>query len=702
MTPRLQHLGSNTGDKGLLSAKGTGYNASVYQFRTTKGILYELDFNAAANSNYYGVIEVNLPNYTGTPAVVNDATVYATDSVGGFNALVSTPLPPAIMVDDVLTVRYTDTIDTHVRWRDHSFWLEGETLRIKVQATGTGILDYYSNYNGIFYGTTSSRVAEEVVSMPGTLAMHILQSTQETGKLFVSKVLDVFQSHASTLSLSDPDVTAVTALRYSTAGDYRINNVTGLQAGLNEEYFVTVSTEIQDCFVVNSDATTGDFFADLVKSPLILMTQNPSTVGGWTYYDNYYRNASTGWGFEDAYAMCFYHWTSLNYAGGQVNGLDWLPPGGDTGEFRDLMKNITGQDMFASVYTHWVVNNTYTPSFDFADIVLDATGGYVVSNGNQQVFIVRESAITGYMDGTKAVSGGIPEMVSEYGINSIFMDVCAYGGPHKGAGYSIDATSGAVEGTISGLINQRLTNLQYMRDTTNGPVIAEGSFSQWDSDMEFIWTPQVDGHQTWVNTNPKTEVESAHFSKTISKWYMCPNAVWAAQNVTQSNMANLPSRFFSQADFNEGIASPGQTTTYPYSLKMMDRIRCYEFLLGRPGTIFINQATGKYGDQYGYWSELREHIKEYYITRPLVSLSRDTSIPRITYFINGQEYTYEQALYTFDDQDYFIECKVKLSFANAHDVYINRSDEDWLNPIDIGTDISIPKDGYVSDRKSVV
>jgi hypothetical protein len=689
---RLQHLGTDPTRPGTVTLAG-----NIAELDT--GILsYYINFNPATGDNSVGKIEISVKGADQTRYVVSNAQYGWVDSAGDTQTAQNSSPVSLSKVGNTIVAKYQDSFDAATRQREHIFWLEGPTLRVRVNSVGTDLDDRLDNYNGFYFGTTDVVWGQETILMPGTLAQHITKSTNNVigdGKTyFVGRALDPFQSHASRFAINNPDSVDTTSLASHTLYQYSGNTAGNLQGGLAEEYFVTISDCIEDCFVINTGAVKSQYFDDLSKSPLIMLSQGPAPDHDWSYYKTYFQQAQDDWGFDHAFVWMFYEWTAYNYNGVQQNGMTWMPAGGDTGLFQQMVGQITSGDMYFSSYTNFTILNPDTPDYDTSYRLVNSDGNPVPSELDSNNFVIRERDKILYMTGAIQTSGCLPEMQSTYGVNSVFYDVSSYGAPHKGVGVMCDMTPGEIDGTLSGSMRTRLNNFITGGQYVSGPTFGEGSLANWDADMEYLWAPALDGNTTWFNSNAAAEPINAAADKAISKWYAAPNYVWKCQNTTQTNYANLPARFFSLVDFE--LVDGNQSLVHPYTMKMMDRMRAHEFLLGRPGTIYVNQSTGRFEEDYGYWSELREHIKEYYITSKFVSLSRDRAAPDIFYWVSNQWMTFEQALAFRGNISAFVAVKIKIVFPDAHEVYINRSATDWENPVDIGIPITIPVDGFLS------
>ena len=708
----LKHLGTNTGFSGSI----IDYGNDVYDF-IGNGAEYRIDVRTGTNT-YWGAIEIqdheNTPIVTGMrPGYWSGATPVALPPV----ALLS-----AGIVGDHLELNWRDNpIGAGNRNRNAKIYIEGKTLKINYSAVApTNATN--GNYAGLYNGDWNASLPSlEIVEMPGVMSTPTISYTTASGTTqFVGNMLDYTKSNASDYILSNPrNVTdSVKHLwSYSTVGKYLVDNNTKVMP-FNETIFITNSPKISDCFVANN-AEQSPHFDTLIKSPYIFLVLGGIT-DNWTHYYNYIDKIGNEWGLDNAFINFNQMWTDISYTNTyQSNGMDWYPAGGDTGgthNFVDVASLITGLGYYCCPYSFWGHSREGSPSYTTGHIALGETGDFLqnvfhstgIGSGN---YITKEEYITGYLDGIYVTGqgaangedyGGLKEMITGYGVNSVYYDVSHYGAPNRGNGFSCERQSGSPTRTLSGLINERhIWSLSGVA-MVDGPAGAEGSRVEYLADCEYLWSNVAAAHQGQVNTNAGTdELDVTEGSRrSISDYIIVPEYEWKVRNKIGVKLKNAPQRFFALYEKDTLITDseqPTQTTLYPYNRAMNDRIRCYDLLYGRAGGTYVNGLPGQWsGQDYAYYMHKKEHLKEFYLMNPITRACRDGEEPEITYIQSNEigEETFEELYDRLGLVTGFTRIKVHIKFNNKFDVFVNRSNTDWVDPVEIGMRITIPTDGY--------
>ena len=576
---------------------------------------------------------------------------------------------------------YVDDIDGTIRARKHIFTVVGNAVRIQVIATGSGLTDVNANYNGVYGGQFDPTVVLDLLEMPGTLATPTVSYARMVdGKptpRFFSHCIDITQSNASQFDLPDPKAVNPKLWTYSTMRKYWPNTAGTLQAGLDEVLICVASDKIQDCFIHPNDGTTK--VPHMSLQPWTFLTSRASS---WDHYTDY-LSLRDQWGFDRGCIYPQFWWQEINYptSVGQANGQHWYPAGDHEG-FKRFGEECEARGLDHGGYTLWGIQKEGVPNYNADDRVLNSDGTPRPSVWEPGVWLNREEANSKYMDMY------LPKLRDEYKWNMMRYDVESYASPTNGNGNHVDMTAGSFSGTLRNAIAQRRNWMYHGKAVLGKAAYAygEGSLAVFRSDMEVLYAGACDGTHRWFNTNSGQEsAKVTDETRTISNWPMVLDHEWAAVNPYFAHTGNNPTRFFSPPDI--GLQDPGLTTLYPYSRKMIDRLRCYSVMLGRPGSIPVN------GVGYDYFMSSAEQIKEFYMLNTLTAIMRDYTVPRISYYVGNGEETFEQ-LYARLGLDGFRRCKVQLVFENGYHVYVNRSDSDWLLKSVLGTDITIPPDGF--------
>lgn len=582
-----------------------------------------------------------------------------------------------------LTADYTDTISATARTRTHTFTVEGNAVRVQIEATGSNLQDLNSNYSGVHTGGFDAGGTFTLLEMPGVLATPMVALEDSGSMRYFANILDLTQSHASDFDLEDPKSTTAANWAYSTRWDYLETTAGNLHRGLREVLLCTASDNLHDCFVHPSEGTAQ--ISRMAGNVWTFLTSGKSVSGSWTTFSSYLDNRAL-WGMTGGSLYPQFWWQEINYppASGQNNGQHWYPAGEAT-DYEAFCAKARGQGFDVGGYTLWGIQRTDVPNYDASLRVVESDGTPRASIWGAQTFLSTEESIEAYMDLY------LPSILSEYQWNLVMYDVETYAAPTKGSGSHMDSATGSPSGTLRDVITLRRSWMKYgkLSLADNAFAYGEGGQSSHKSNMEHLWAGAVDGHHKWTNTNSnKAAAQETDETRTVSNWYTTPEHEWAVINQYFANTGDLPARFFSPAEILE-LQSGGVTTLAPYSRAMNDRMRAYSILLGRAGSIHIP------GDDVENFLSYSEQVKEYYITNTLTSLMRDGSVPEITY--QNDTYGYE----TFSERlqrrgmTGFRNPRIRMVFGSGYRVYVNRSSTDWVLPDILGADVTLPEDGFI-------
>lgn len=626
--------------------------------------------NVQENTSRYDIITI------AGPGTVNSAGVYSQPTTGIL-------LQQAILDGGrQLVARYIDNIDGTDRTRIHVYEVFDNYVKITVESEDQST-DYLNNYNGFYGGAFDTQFADRsVLEIPGTISNPTLAVDYQGSKLFMSHFMDPCQSHASDIDIGDPATISFDYfLTYSTLNRYNQNTDGNLQAPLKEVLYCTASTDLKDCLIVPNDKSNN--IEQLVQKPWIFLASKDE----WINFSGHIEKL-IDYGFDDAIVMPMWWWAEDNYAGVQQNGHDWYPGGDNTGQ-EAFGSFISGNSWTFMPYTYWGVEVEGTDYYTSGNRVLNSAGIPTNTVYDSSQHNSKEDKI--YQD---YMVPQVPQMVTGHHITSIFYDVGTFAHPGTGQGMSIDMDRDADTcSTMSGVIKTRRSWMYSGAQLIPGNPYAygEGGRQSHENDMHYLWAGAIDGMHSWQNTNGKVSELSTELEQTrsVSNFPMYLESKWIGENQFFSHIPDFPARFFTLYELD--LQTGGSQTLYPYSDAMQDRLRCYSFAYGRPGQLYYD-SQGLESFQH-----IKEQIKEFYLVNHFTRLSRVDTPPVITYIYSDEniEYTAEELLYRIGVAG-LRNCRARLRFSDAHEVYVNRSSVDWTKPGPLGSDITIPPDGYVS------
>lgn len=710
----IKHLGTDTGFSGTILDRGN----NAFDF-IGDNVRYKIDAGVGTDT-YWGAIAIKDHE---------DVAIVTGILPGYYSGSTETFLPPIALFsatytpDNVKLVWRDNPIGVGTRSRQATFSIEGKTLKIEYKALNA-VTSQNGNYAGLFCGYYPTALPNfAVMEMQGCLSTPLISYETTSGTTqYLGNMIDMTKSHSSNYNLIDPKIlTDVSkyAWSWNTVGHYLTDENTQIMP-FNETIFITNSSKASDCFVTNN-AQKAPHFNTLIKSPLINFVVQKDE-NNWINCYNYIDKVYNDWGLDNAIVKFSQLWTDISFTSGvQANGMDWYPAGGDTGgtyNFADVSNFIvTGAQYYSCPYGYWGHSKADTPSFTTGHIALDETGAFmenVFSSPSNPSYITKEEELTGYLEGVYNTGigaangepyGGLREMITGYGVNSVFYDVTHYAAPNQGGGFSCERRSGAPTRTLSGLIEQRHIWSASGTGMVNGPAVGEGSRVSWYSDQEFLWSNIVSTHEGWFNSNSSTDEgdATADSNRSMATYIIVPEYAWKVRNKIGVAITPNPARFFATGEFEasefiDDSEQPTQITIYPYNRKMNDTIRCYQLLYGKTGGVYVNNEVGFWSNQeHAYYQHKKDHLKEFYLMNPILRACRDAEAPEITYIQSdtiGEE-TFEELYERKGLRLGFSNVKVHLKFQNKFDVFVNRSPTSWVNPIDVGTRITIPpNNGY--------
>ena len=617
--------------------------------------------------------------------VIDTASVAVRTSAAAEEAIGNAVSASFVLSNDrlTLTATYEDLISATTRTRQHVFTVEGNAVRVLIEATGVDQTDLLSNYAGVFGGYFDRLAGFTTLEMPGVLATPIVGLKYQGQMRYFAHILDITQSHASDFTVTDSKVEDVADWYYTTAWDYAENTAGEIQKGLREVLMASVSYTLRDCFIHPSDGSTQ--IQRLALNPWTLLTSSDGDSGSWTTFGAYLEQRSE-WGMTRGTIYPQFWWQEINYptSVGQANGQHWYPSG-ESAEFATYGELARALGFDIGGYTLWGIQKEVVPNYDANKRVLDTDGSPRPSVWGGDVWLSTEESIEFYMDLY------LPTIKEEYKWNMIMYDVETYASPTKGSGNHVDNAAGSPSGTLRDVIEIRRAWMKYGRSSIADDAFTygEGSHENHTSEMEYLWAGAIDGVHRWVNTNGNQPVdEETDPLRMLGGWYVSPEYEWAVTNQYFCNTGDLPERFFSQAEILE-LQDPGVTTLYPFSRAMNDRLRAFTILLGKPGVIHVPGANLEHFMSY------REQIKEYYMMNTLTAPMRDGTVPDIFYHsadVRGYE-TFSERLQRVG-MDGFRNTRVNIRFESGYQAYVNQSDTDWVITSILGTQVTLPPDGF--------
>lgn len=681
----LENFELNYGPSGEQALGTILDNGTSYQF-TAGDNVYTIPYGASSDffKGYVGVKERFTQKEIITiagPGTINSAGTYVAPTTG-------TLISHSIVGGNTVEAIYTDNIDGTDRQRRHTYRPQGGAVVIKVEAYGaTKSTDYLNNYNGFYGGDFDATLDRAYMDVPGTFAVPVLAGVDTDGDpLFFSHFMDITRSHASDITLTAPSthVGSDAERTYSTLNQYETNTGGSLQNYMSETLCCIASSNFSEAAVHPNDRSAQH--QRIVGKVWTFLTSRDDWVNFSGHFNDWYD-----WGIRDAVIYPQFWWTEINYPPEiqQNNGHNWYPAGDPTGQanFGDL---VTGLGYDVGGYTYWGVENTGVSTYQSGNRVLDSNGDPVATKWGAYKYVTKEDLVYhAYM------TGQLTSIRDDYSWNMIRYDVSTYADPSEGGGDSVDMDDGSPCGTLSGALKIRrgwMYSGKLLLDD-NGYAFGEGGLASYKTDNEYLYAGAIDGNHQWWVTDSQVSWEDPDYpaDRTIATIPMVLDHQWGMTNQYFAHTNNNPGRMFTVHD--EHLQEDDIDGLYPFSKAMHDRMRTYAFALGRCGANYY-ASNGLQGFSYA-----KEQVKEYYLVNQFTKLSRNLTVPTVTYFYDDatREETLEQ-LWSRVGRKAFVEIKAKLTFSKAHEVYVNRSNSDWVTPGPFGGSITIPTDGYMAVR----
>lgn len=568
--------------------------------------------------------------------------------------------------------------------------IEGKVMRVRFSEP-TGNLGVSNNFTGSTLWETTGVSSPKPVKIQGTLGTVISSFVGNGSGFFISSILDMFHSNASDYAYPEfPQygVDKITQHHFETVKLYKTLSNTTLAAPLDDAYAFVVTRFIKDV-LITSTAPASPYRAMLANR---MVFDGPETC--WTYYSQMY-DSFFDLGMFNVAGYFFSGWTTsaddppLDYNAGP----DWFPAVNNG--CSPLIPQVTFQEMLKNGAAYGFPIGAYVA---FNSLPASASPEALLAG---TPFIARKSDGTpkrhNFACLTSDPSSCFPLLTPEgsrhfalkeanllkgAGAGAVYVDIQTYGSISKGPeGDHIDEIyNSGFSQTMRGAFLVQKGWLDESREITAGPMLGEGSISDSNANMEFLYYGYVDSVQRCINTGIRMDASQlmpAEFDFAPTQWPIIPEYEWHVAAKKQVNHGNgFYDRFFSLVDGGCVVNDTGATTSVPpnhahrpLTQDARDLYNAFAITYGHTGFIITN------GDQMPPWSAgyltYPAQVDTYFMTNALQTFFYLLPVTAVRYW-QGQWKAFESILFAANGStNPFRHIPVAIAFQGGLTIYVN-------------------------------
>ncbi len=592
---------------------------------------------------------------------------------------------------DSVIMNFTDNCSAEgwgIHHRRHTYQLQGKNLRLHIEDLDRNP-QWAANYCGVYLGPTREAENPQYIEMQGGLLSPIVLFRNGAQSFFMAQMLDLYNTNAANYVIDQIPIPGPTATSFTfslwTHNQYKKSQGTTQMSGyLDDTYNFTVSSKIKDVLVTPSQGPS-PYRALLAGRTMVNMPAND-----WPAYGQMW-NQFASWGIDDL-AGYFFSWSAPKPGStGQGPGPSWHPAR-DPANFATTVQQGRARGYLLGGYMAFNIMGPNSPPgiHDLSHVARDEFGNMKMSIQTNQPLLTQTAA------GIHATrESGL--FRNQYGGNMAYIDIQTYASPVGGAdGDHIDQVfnSGWARTLGKGVRDQKHWMGQ-MQGIFEGPIVGEGSISGQGSNCEWLWAGYCDSVQRVINSGGGTHASDLPAGSPLAptNWPVIPEYEWRVFSKLQANHGNgFAERFFGRSDGPTMVNMSTGQPIFPLTEPALDRYRLYEITYGKAAFFTTN---GPYDGGNSNYLSSADMLKEHYLMNALQTAYLENPPRSITYLHNGQMRTFESILFETRTTDTFREARIKLSFANGLEIYVNHNDLPWSVTV-AGTAFTIPEDGFVA------
>lgn len=594
----------------------------------------------------------------------------------------------------------TVTIDYSLAFNgDHpfryEFSIEGKVMRVRI-TDPTGNLAVSNNFDGVTFGQSSGVENPVPIRIQGHIAPILTLFRANSAHFFTTSILDMFQSNAvdygipNTLALeSGPDWIKG---HYNTVLHYKPLSNNTLAAPLDDSFVFVVTRYVKDALVTSTAPPSP--YRSLMMNRMVF--DAPETV--WSYYSAMY-DQFLNLGMYNLAGYFFLGWTtSADDAPLDYNaGPDWYPAVNDAA-FTAMLKKGSSHGHILGAYSAF---NSLPPTApasvtDPADIVRDANGNAKTLFGIGFPLLHVQAAAKHSQKEALALK--------QRGGSAVYLDIQTYGSISKGPdGDHIDQQASTPwSKTMRQAYVAQKSWMDGMRGILAGPMMGEGSISNQNTNMEFLYYGYVDSVQRCVNTGSNQPVSNQLPAGSLdapTNWPIIPEYEWRVAAQMQTNHGNgFYDRFFGPSDGSSVVNLSTGLAKVPLTQDARDLYNAFVLTYGHTGFIITN---GVQSTDAGYMT-FPAQADTYFMTNALQTAYYASPVLTIRYWHGGKWKTFEQVLFATETTDTFRHIPVAMVFKNNLVMYVNHGSSP-LAITDQGVSYTLPpKTGWYASAPGLV